>query len=361
SRLEKLRSMFVLTRRKKIWLAILLAILIFFWWSLPRTLFSKPTSYVIEDADGNLLNAVIAADGQWRFPYDENVPQRFIDCITTYEDKRFYSHPGVDVIALGRAMRSNMFSKAPTQGGSTISMQVIRLSQNNSRRNIWNKLKESWLAVRLECSYSKKEIIALYASNAPFGSNIVGLDAASWRYYGRSADKLSWGEMATLAVLPNSPSLVHPGKNRDQLLQKRNRLLDQLLAAKKLSPGDCDLAKQEELPIKPLPLPQNAPHLLQRFKKENKEGSTRIRSTIDGELQKNVTQVLSGRQPLLQSNGINNICALVLDVETGNTLAYVGNVFQPANKEMESDVDVINAPRSPGSALKPVLYAAMMS
>ncbi len=345
---------------KKIVVLCCLFFLFLFYIILPNKLFKTPTSYVIEDAEGNLLSAIIATDGQWRFPYNKRVPQHFVDCITTYEDKRFFTHAGIDMSALGRATLANMRGRK-TQGGSTISMQVIRLSEQNNQRSIWNKIKETTLALRLELSYSKDEIMGLYSSNAPFGSNVVGLDAAAWRYFGRSADKLSWGETAMLAVLPNSPALVHPGKNRAILLQKRNALLDKLQAANKIEKTECELAKQEPIPDKPLALPQLAPHLLQRFKKENKSDYTKITTTINGNLQSNVNDIVKRHHQILQGNGINNICALVLDVETGNTLAYVGNIFEPQNKKMESDVDVINAPRSPGSALKPILYAAMLS
>jgi len=342
---------------------VLFGLLLWFYFSLPKKLFNAPTSYVIEDKDGNLLNATIAADGQWRFPYNKNVPQKFIDCITTFEDKRFFKHPGVDPISIGRAVVKNIKNKGVVQGGSTLTMQVIRLIKHDDKRSIWNKLKESILAIRLEMSYSKKEILALYASNAPFGSNVVGLDAAAWRYYGRSPDKLSWGEMATLAVLPNAPALVHPGKNRDVLLKKRNALLDKLLDAGKIDKSSCELARLESLPGNPLPLPQYSPHLLQRFIKGNKSlnSSTKVKTTLDGTLQRSVAAIVQQHQSVLKGNGINNACALVLDVETGNTLAYVGNIYDPLNKEMESDVDVIAAPRSPGSALKPVLYASMLS
>ncbi len=342
---------------------VLLGLLLWFWLSLPKKLFNSPTSYVIEDANGNLLNATIASDGQWRFPYNKNVPQKFIDCITTFEDKRFFKHPGVDPVAMGRALVKDIRNRGAGQGGSTLTMQVIRLSKKDDRRSIWNKIKESFLAIRLECSYSKNEILALYASNAPFGSNVVGLDAASWRYFGRGPDKLSWGEMAALAVLPNAPALVHPGKNRDVLLKKRNSLLDKLFAAGKIDKSTCELAKLELLPGEPLPLPQNASHLLQRFISDNKKinAETKIKTTLDGALQKNVAAIVQQHQSILKGNGINNACALVLDVETGNVLSYVGNIADPSNKEMESDVDVIAAPRSPGSALKPILYAAMLS
>ncbi len=350
-----------ISKNKKILASFAIIFLIIFYFILPSRLFKTPTSYVIEDSNGNLLNATIAADGQWRFPYNKNVPQHFVDCITTYEDKRFFTHAGIDLSAIARAVKANMNDSKTIQGGSTLSMQVIRMALKNDSRSVWNKLKESVLAMRLEFSYSKNEIMGLYASNAPFGSNVVGLDAAAWRYFGRSADKLSWAETAMLAVLPNAPSLVHPGKNRQVLLQKRNALLDKLAAANKISKEEAELSKQEVLPDKPLPLPQNAPHLLQRFRKENKTASTKIKTSIDGALQQNVNDIVFRHQQILKSNGINNMCALVLDVETGNTLAYVGNIFQPAIKNLESDVDVINAPRSPGSALKPILYAAMLS
>ncbi len=362
--LNKIQKAFSATPTPLKWLGVaLLCFLIFFWFLLPKQLFTQPLSAVIEDADGNLLNASIAADGQWRFPQTKNVPQKFIDCITTFEDKRFFIHPGVDPIALSRAVISNIKNKKTVQGGSTLSMQVIRLSQKNSKRSLWNKAKESLLAIRLELSYSKKEIIQLYASYAPFGGNVVSLDAAAWRYFGRSAEKLSWAEMATLAVLPNAPSLIHPGRNRNALLDKRNRLLDQLVSAGKISAQTATLAKTEILPEKPVPLPQQAPHLLQFFRSQQKKLSlpARLTSTLQGNLQRSVTQIVQQHHQSLKGNGINNICALVLDVETGNALAYVGNIYQPSNPEMESDVDIIQSARSPGSALKPILYAAMLS
>ncbi len=347
----------------KIKLFICILLLAWFWCCLPRHLFNAPTSYIINDKEGNLLNATIAADGQWRFPTNKDVPQKFVDCIVAFEDKRFFYHPGVDVIAIGRSLVKDVKNNAMAQGGSTLTMQVVRLSKKDNQRSIWNKIKESILAIRVEFSYSKKEILSLYAANAPFGSNVVGLQAASWRYFGRSPDKLSWGEMAALAVLPNAPSLVHPGKNRAVLLKKRNALLDKLQKEKIIDAAGCNLAKLEPLPGEPLPLPQNAVHLFQRFKNDNKNNSavTTLNTTLDGILQNNVTTIIARHQSVLKGNGINNACALVLDVETGNTLAYVGNIYEPANKDMESDVDVIAAPRSPGSALKPILYAAALS
>ncbi|RYU92566.1 penicillin-binding protein 1C [Mucilaginibacter terrigena] len=343
-------------------LAILFALSLWFALCLPRPLFSSPTSFVIDDDSGQLLGASIATDGQWRFPYNTEAPQKFAKCIIAFEDKRFEHHPGFDPLAFGRAIRQNIKAKRITSGGSTLTMQVIRLATLH-KRTVWTKLGEIFMALRLEMSYSKKEIMALYASNAPFGSNVIGLDAAAWRYFGRAPDKLSWGEMAALAVLPNSPSLVHPGKNRLILLKKRNLLLDKLYKQGTIDSTTAALAKFEPVPDKPVPLPQTAPHLLQRFKadfKGNRQSLTRITTTIKSNLQQQVTDILEKHHQVLKANDINNIAAIVLDVETGATLAYAGNIAHREDPEMESDVDVVNAPRSPGSTLKPLLYASML-
>jgi len=356
--LYRIRNM---RRRTKIILFLLLLFLMWFWFCLPQPLFNTPSSYVIEASNGDLMGATIATDGQWRFPYNDAVPDKFRDCIVTFEDKRFFYHPGVDPIAMVRALRQNIRSGSRISGGSTLSMQVIRLARNQPR-NIWHKVVESLMAIRLEFRYSKKNILALYASHAPFGSNVVGLDAAAWRYFGRNADHLSWGEMAALAVLPNSPGLVHPGRNRDRLMQKRNSLLDKLLGEGIIDSSTCYLSKMEPLPDAPKPLPQLAPHLLQRFRKERRKGtSSLLRSTLSRPLQETVNQVTEQHHNILKGNGINNICALVLEVETGNALAYVGNAYHPEDPALQSHVDVINSLRSPGSTLKPVLYAAMLN
>lgn len=343
--------------------SICLLLIGWFWFLLPSKLFVAPTSYVVEAANGELLSASIARDGQWRFPVADTIPQKFTQCIVAFEDKRFYNHIGVDLLAMSRAMRQNLKAKSVVSGGSTLSMQVIRLSRRENR-TVWQKLIEMLLAVRLEITRSKTDILKLYAANAPFGSNVVGLDAASWRYFGRSAESLSWGEMATLAVLPNSPSLVHPGKNSPKLIKKRNDLLDKMAGLKIIDQSTANLAKLEPIPGKPQQLPQYAPHLLNRFKTERnslKTGSTRITSTLDYDLQLKISALLKRYNNRYRANDINNIAALVLDVKHGTVLSYTGNIYQPENKELESHVDMIKAPRSPGSTLKPLLYASMLN
>lgn len=332
--------------------------------SLPSPLFRDPISTVLEDRDGGLLGAKIAADGQWRFPRSSEVPERFATALCIFEDRRFYVHPGVDFLSLARALWQNIRAGRVVSGGSTLTMQVIRLSRKGKSRTVFEKLIEIWMATRLELTHSKKEILSLYASHAPFGGNVVGLDAASWRYFGMKPESLSWAEAAALAVLPNSPALIHPGRNREALLKKRNRLLDRLLYFGKIDSLSCQLAKEELLPLQPHPLPRLASHLLERAIYESNSSfslsANRIRTTVRSSLQTKVNTVIQRHLATLKPNEINNLAVLVLDVESGEVLAYAGNAVGTGEAHGE-DVDVITAPRSTGSVLKPFLYAMMLN
>ena len=321
---------------------------------LPRDLF-KGVSYstVVESAEGELLGARIADDGQWRFPPCDTVPERFAAAIIQFEDRHFRWHPGVDPVALVRAAVDNARSGHVVSGGSTLTMQVIRLSRQKER-NLWQKIIEAVQATRLELRYSKKHILALYASHAPFGGNVVGLEAAAWRYFGRPAAELSWAEAATLAVLPNAPSSIHPGKNREELLQKRNRLLRRLLEHGDMTTDDYEAALEEPLPGAPLPLPAWASHYV-----EGCPRGVRTVSTLQFPLQKAVEAVVNRRSDELAREGIADMAAVVMDNRTGNVVAYVGNA-SPGRERAGVAVDIALAPRSTGSILKPFLYAAAL-
>ena len=338
--------------------SIFFLLLVLFWFSLPSPLFKDPTSMVIEAADGQLLGAKIAKDGQWRFPYSEDIPDKFEASIIAFEDKRFYSHWGIDVKALGRALIQNVKQNKIVSGGSTLSMQVIRLSRKGKPRTVFQKLIEMMLAARLELSYSKNEILSLYASNAPFGGNVVGLEAASWRYFGKKPQLLSWAEATALAVLPNAPSLIHPGKNRDVLKKKRNRLLNKLFEKSIIDETDYELALEEPLPQKPLALPQLAPHLLEYLASKNQYGK-KITTSIDLELQKTSNRIAQFHHNILRNNETHNLAVLIIDVKTKQVIAYVGNAPN-AGKWHHEAVDIIQSPRSTGSILKPLLYANMI-
>lgn len=328
-----------------------------YYFSLPGTLFQDPYSTVLEDHEGKLLGALISNDGQWRFPETSDVPEKFKDALILFEDKRFATHPGIDIRAMARAIRQNFRAGKVISGGSTLSMQVIRLSRKGKSRTYGEKILEMILATRLELRYTKNEILALYAAHAPFGGNVVGLPAASWRYFGRESSQLSWADAALLAVLPNNPALIHPGKNREQLKLKRDRLLGRLWANGKMDSLTYSLSLQEPVPDKPLSLPRLAPHLLNRLSKEGM-AETRVRSTLQEAWQVRVNQIIDQHHQTLKSNQVYNAAALVLEVKTGHVLAYAGNT--PAGPEHDEEVDVITAPRSTGSILKPFLYAALL-
>ena len=349
----KIKNYILNHKKKTIFLVILL---IFYALCLPKELFTKPTSTVITSNKGELLGALIAKDGQWRFPHNDSVPEKFKTCLIQFEDEHFYKHPGFNPISIFNAIKQNIKAGKVVRGGSTITQQVMRLSRNDRARTYFEKIKELILASRLEFRSSKEEILAFWSSNAPFGGNVVGLDAASWRFFNRKASHLSWAEAATLAVLPNAPKLIYPGKNQQKLLVKRNRLLKKLLTKKVIDSLTYDLAILEEIPQKPYRLPQIAPHLLQKIHKEKK--GEFVKTTIDKQLQNQTNLIVKNHYNQLSKNGINNIAVLVLDVKTRQVLSYVGNA--PTSKKNQKDVDIIDKPRSTGSILKPFLYAAML-
>ena len=344
------------SKKRKVALIAGVGLLVAYIFCLPRQLFNVPYATVVTDRNGELLGARIADDEQWRFPENDTLPEKFKICLTQFEDRYFRYHWGVNPLAMGRAMIQNIKEKRIVSGGSTISMQVIRLYRNK-KRTFLEKCYESILATRLEFRYSKNKILALYASHAPFGGNVVGLDAAAWRYFGHSAHQLSWAEAATLAVLPNAPAMLHLAKNRNLLLEKRNRLLKRLRNIKIISEMDYDLALSENLPVEPLPLPQIAPHLVSYF--YNKHKGQQWVSTIDKNLQLRVEEVLNRWQRDFSANDIRNIAALVIDVKTNQVIVYCGNT-QFNSKVSGNQVDIIQANRSTGSILKPFLYCAML-
>ena len=346
-------------RRRRGWLLVLAVLMLAFWFSLPEPLFDVTYSSLLQTRSGVLLGARISEDEQWRFPLSDEVPDKFSRCLIAYEDKRFASHPGVDPLALGRALVSNLKAGHVVSGGSTLTMQVIRLARNNPGRTYFEKLIEAILALRLELGYSKAEILSLYAAHAPFGGNVVGLEAAAWRYFGRAPAALSWAESCMLAVLPNNPALIHPGRNRKQLQAKRDRLLEQLHVEGSLSALELELALHEPLPQRPSAMPRLAPHLLETLVKRY-GNSRRFVTTLDAGLQRRVAAIVQQHGKQLQSHHIDNVAALVIDNRSFEVLAYVGNATASPSDESGFAIDLIQRPRSSGSILKPFLFASML-
>ena len=343
-------------KNNKIKTIILVIILIAYYFCLPKTLFNTPTSTVIESREGILLGAKIADDGQWRFPKLDSVPEKFKICIVQFEDEYFYNHPGFNPISIAKALWENIESGEVKRGGSTLTQQVIRLSRKGQKRSYVEKLKELILATRLEFRYSKEEILTFYASHAPFGGNVVGLDVASWRYFGRRPQELSWAENATLAVLPNAPSLIFPGKNQARLKAKRDRLLKKLYEQEIIDQLTYELAITEPLPQKPYALPQTATHLLTKVAETHK--GKRVKTSVESYIQQEANAIVAKHYKELKQNQIYNAAVLVLDVKTRKVLAYVGNT--PTDGAHQKDVNVIHKPRSTGSIMKPFLYTAIL-
>ncbi len=375
-----------------------------------------------------MLGARIAEDGQWRFPAqtygkaDSDGVEKYKKALIEFEDRWFRWHWGVNPVAICRAMISNAKAGHIVSGGSTLTMQVIRMSRGKER-TVWQKFIEAILATRMEFRYSKDEILELYAAHAPFGGNVVGLEAAAWRYFGRSASDLSWGEAATLAVLPNSPSNIRLGKNREKLEAKRNRLLNKLKDRGLLGESECRLACSEPLPDAPEALPSYASQLVddiasgnwsddgkafrvilsgdetghkksiggdrnsdkelakisrkdisRRHNNRKGQGTTQkssankktkinnkyVRTTLDIHLQREVERILDRKNDELAAEGINDLAAVVIDVNSGEALAYVGNA-NPDRKRLGANVNIARAPRSSGSILKPFLYCDALS
>ena len=371
---------------------ILAAVLLLWLCCLPRHLFEGVAySTVVLDRDGALLGARVADDGQWRFPMETTwpLPEKFVQALVEFEDHRFYDHAGVSLRALLRATVQNLRNGRVVSGGSTITMQLVRISRQKPR-TVWQKAVEIFLATRVELRYSKEEILQLYAAHAPFGGNVVGLRAALWRYFGSDAVELSWAEAATLAVLQNAPALIHLERNREALLAKRNRLLDRLLARGVLSQEDHALALEEPLIGKPYPMPQYAPHWVELHHKLHH--GQQIRTSLDLALQQRVEAVALRWSQELRQQGIHDLAIVVQEVgepavaggghsvagksggsfaagaggatlgevrEAGGIVAYCGNADLSYDRPGKW-VDVARAPRSSGSILKPLLYAAAL-
>ncbi|VUD59251.1 Penicillin-binding protein 1C [Thalassocella blandensis] len=342
--------------------------LLFHFTPLPTSLDGRPLTKVLLSQEGHLLAARIAEDQQWRFPRTRHLPAKYIQALTAFEDRHFYSHPGINPFAIGRAFVGNLKAGRVISGGSTITMQLARMLRQDPPRTYTNKLIEMLIALKLEWHFSKNEILSLYASEAPFGGNTVGIGAASWRYFGRylqdksmhSVSQISWAEAAFLAVLPNSPALVHPGRSRDVLLAKRNRLLQTLWQQGKLSENEFRLSLLEPLPQKPKPIPQLASHLLQSLIAKHPQ-QTIFHSTLKSQLQEKALALSQFRGQQLAREGVHNLAIVVIDHREMETPIYLGNVTSAENTSAYAPaVDIATRPRSTGSVLKPLLYGLML-
>ncbi len=345
-------------------LVIFSALLIFvtglsLWWPVPDPLFAQPLSRLLLDEDGQLLSARIAKDQQWRFQSGSPLSKAYTTALIQYEDKRFMHHPGVDPLAIIRALYLNLKSGRIVSGGSTITMQLARMAYGNMSRTLWQKLKELHLALRLEMQLTKAEILSLYAANAPMGGNTIGIDAATWRYFGRRLSELSWAESALLAVLPNNPSAMHLSRSREKLRAKRDFLLQKLWRKGFLTEQDYRLSLLEDIPERPKKWPKYGQHLLDRLSQQFPT-QTVFHTQIDRRLTQKIEFIVHQHSKRLGAIGINNLALIVVDNASMQVKAYFGNISFGNQPQFSPHVDIASRPRSSGSTLKPFLYASML-
>jgi penicillin-binding protein 1C len=301
-----------------------------------------------------LLSATTSSEQQWCFPMDEDIPENLKKCIIIYEDEYFAFHPGINPVAIIKALAANVKSGKTLRGASTIPMQVMRMKNRNARRNVRNKIYETLSAIKYSLITSDKTILREWCEIAPFGGNTIGIKAASLRYFGRSVEKLSWAEYALLAVMPNGPSYANLTKNRHVLRQKRDFLLRKLNRKGYFDHSELELYLGEDLPGETKTLPQYAYHLLSYLKSKYPDKYI-FRTTLPSGMQLRTYELLERESAFLRPDDIRNMAVVVIDIQKNKVLAYHGNA--PDLSSSFSYVDVAQSPRSYGSLLKPLLYA----
>ncbi|MFW5972289.1 MAG: penicillin-binding protein 1C [Bacillota bacterium] len=324
---------------------------------LPAPFFLQDYSTVVQDINGKYLRVFLNENEQWCFPPDEReIPYKLKTAVVNYEDKRFYSHPGIDIFALGRAISQNIRAGEVESGASTLTMQVLRLSRPKDR-TIKNKLIEMVQALKLDFKYSKEDIFKMYLTHAPYGGNIIGYRAASLRYFGKSPDEITWGEAAILAVLPNGPGRINPMNGREILKTKRDRLLNKLYNEGVFDQQTLKLALAEKIPDEQLPFDLSVPLLSRKLKSDYDKDI--IQTTIDKDIQENTRDITGQYMELMKDQGINNCAVLIADTRTGAVKAYIGsNDFYDLDNA--GRIDGVQMLRSSGSILKPFLYGLAM-
>ncbi len=322
---------------------------------VPMDLLSPRPSVVVMDRNNNPLGFFLAPDDSWRFQVSASeLDPALVKAVIAYEDRWFYFHPGINPFALVRAFRQNLGAGKIVSGGSTLTMQVARMLEHRPR-TYRSKIFEILRALQLELNFSKKEILTFYFNLAPYGGNIQGVAAASWLYFGKAPDRLSRAELALLVALPQSPEERRPDLHPDAAKKGRDRMLGRFREKGLISQEEYDRALRTELPKTRRPLPMIAPHLAQMLL-ARADSSGRVVSTVDRDLQIFCEAKLRSHIARLKSRGIKNGAVVVIENNSHAVAALVGS---PDFFDIPSQgqVNAALAPRSPGSALKPFLYA----
>lgn len=312
-------------------------------------------STIITDTDGVMLHAFLSPDDKWRMFVELNeITPTLRKAILTKEDKYFVYHIGVNPVAVIRAIFNNITKNRRTSGASTITMQVVRML-NPDERTYFNKISEILRAIQLEIYYSKDEILQMYLNLVPYGSNIEGIKSASYLYFQKSPDRLSLAEVITLAIIPNRPTSLRLGTRNPLIVEERNKWLNRYQKAAIFDNQSINDALREPLNVARHEAPKDAPHLSLRLKKQFPDQAI-IRSSIKQATQAKVEQMVANYVNRTRAMNINNAAVLVINNETMQVQAYVGSAG--FNDKLDGgQVDGVQAIRSPGSALKPLLYA----
>ncbi len=310
-------------------------------------------SHVVLGRDGKLLRAYATSEGRWRLPATvADVDPRFLKLLFAYEDKRFYEHDGVDVLALARAAFQLITEGHIVSGGSTLTMQVARMLEPRAHRSFGAKLRQITRALEIEHALSKDQILALYLSLAPYGGNLEGIRAASLAYFGKEPRKLTLAQAALLVAVPQSPEGRRPDRKPQRARAARDRVLDRALAAGVVPADEVDRAKAQPVPHERKQLPMLAPHSADQI--VSAEPAVRVhRLTIDASLQKSLQELARTRAQELGPQV--SVAILAVDNATGEVLAHVGSADY-FDSRRAGQVDMTQALRSPGSALKPFIY-----
>lgn len=310
------------------------------------------TGAEVVDRHGDLLRAYQVDDGRWRLHADvASVDAQYLRMLVAYEDKRFYDHPGVDVVALARAVGQAVRYQRMVSGASTLTMQTARLLEDSGTGRWAGKLRQARLALALERRLTKADILNLYLQRAPFGGNLEGVRAASLAYFGKEPRRLTPAQSALLVALPQAPESRRPDRKPEAAHKARDRVLARMLKADVIDAETAQTAMTEAPAKGRKPFPLHAPHLSDR--QLAAADGTRVETTLDGPLQRSMERL--AKQAVHAQDRQLSVAIVVADHMTGEVLASVGS---PDFKDdaREGFVDMTRALRSPGSTLKPFVY-----
>lgn len=318
---------------------------------------SDRQSVVVTDRQGRLLyEALSARELRSRWLQDDQLPPHLVNATIAAEDSRFFRHPGVDPLALFRAMWSNLRAGRIVSGGSTITQQVVK-QLTGRKRTIAGKLWEIVLALRLEHRLTKRQILALYLNLAPYGNQYAGVDAAARGYFGTAPAGLTPAQAALLAALPQRPSVLDPHRNLAEAVGRQRWVLDRMRVLGSLEDDAYDAARHERVALKSAPGRFEAPHFVQMLLASSERGPCRFQTTLDLNLQHEVQGVIAAKRRYLSSKGAYNVAVVVIENATGEVLAWEGS-GDYSDAGHSGAIDGVLTPRQPGSALKPFTYAA---